>query len=352
MENGFVHNSVKKPWRGAISNTIGISPITSDYSINHSSNGLYYGGANNSSGSSLHSYRDSFDASTQWGPSAGEYRGYQRPAVDHDYQTQPIDAADNYSNAIYTSNHHYNSWDHHHTGNNGYINGYYGGWGTMDNHPASSYSYNSSDDNRPPNRTGAYYLHQPHYNPHEHFNSSVSHTIDSYYNHHRPNRGGYGDLTFNYHDTGVPSSSCGGVGYNGAPVHVKAPLPPSSSSSVMPPPTSSYSVWHNKYYSNSVVGRSKKDSTTKLVSLYKPRLYSFGNKKSNKLTTTGIHRSPKPSSVVKTDPGTSSGDQGSGMGQDTAAVEPVKEPEKPRVIQCKCCQCDGVTMRLMLLLLL
>jgi hypothetical protein len=104
----------------------------------------------------------------------------------------------------------------------------------------------------------------------------------------------------------------------------------------MPPTTSSYSVWHNKYYSNAVVGRSKKDSTTKLVSMYKPRLYSFGNKKSNKLAFTGTHRSPKALSVVKIEPYASSGDQGSGKGQDTA-VEPVKEPEKPRVIQCKCC---------------
>jgi hypothetical protein len=50
-------------------------PITGDYPINHSSNGLYYGGANSNSGSSLNSYRDSFDVSTHFGPSAGEYRG-------------------------------------------------------------------------------------------------------------------------------------------------------------------------------------------------------------------------------------------------------------------------------------
>ena len=322
MENGFINNSMnKKPWRGAISNAIDIPPpITGDYPINHSSNGLYYGGANSNSGSSLNSYRDSFDVSTQWGPSAGEYRGYQRPAVGHDYQVQPIDTADNYNNATYTSNHRFNNWDQHHTGNNGYINGYYGGWGTMDSHPASSYSYNSSDDNRPLNRSGAYYLHQPHYNPQEHFSSSVSHTIDSYYNHHHhhhhPNRGGYADLTANYHDTCVSSSSFGSVVYNGAPVHSKAPFPPSSSSSAMPPTTSSYSVWHNKYYSNAVVGRSKKDSTTKLVSMYKPRLYSFGNKKSNKLAFTGTHRSPKASSVVKIEPCTSSGNQGRAVERD------------------------------------
>ena len=126
-------------------------------------------------------------------------------------------------------------------------------------------------------------------------------------------------MTVNYHHTGAPSSSFGSVVYNGAPVHSKAPLPPSSSSSAMPPTTSSYSVWHNKYYSNAVVGRSKKDSTTKLVSMYKPRLYSFGNKKSNKLAFTGTtHRSPKASSVVKNEPCTSSGNQGSGEGQDTA----------------------------------
>ena len=75
----------------------------------------------------MNSYRDSFDVSTQWGPSAGEYRGYQRPAVGHDYQVQPIDTADNYNNATYTSNHRFNNWDQHHTGNNEYINGFYGG---------------------------------------------------------------------------------------------------------------------------------------------------------------------------------------------------------------------------------
>jgi hypothetical protein len=84
----------------------------------------------------------------------------------------------------------------------------------------------------------------------------------------------------------------------------------------MPPTTSSYSVWHNKYYSNAVVGRSKKDSTTKLVSMYKPRLYSFGNKKSNKLAFTGTHRSPKASSVVKIEPCTSSGNQGRAVERD------------------------------------
>jgi hypothetical protein len=223
---------------------------------------------------------------------------------------QPIDTADNYNNDTYISNHRFNSWDQHHTGNNGYINGYYGGWGTMDSHPASSYSYNSSDDNRPPNRSGAYYLH--HYNPQEHFSSSVSHTIDSYYNHHHPNRGGYADLTANYHDIGVPSSSFGSEVYNGAPVHSKAPLPPSSSSSsAMPPTTSSYSMWQNQNYSNAVVGRSKKDSTTKLVSMY-----SFGNKKSNKLAFTGTHRSPKASSVMKNELCTSSGNQGRAVERD------------------------------------
>jgi len=100
----------------------------------------------------------------------------------------------------------------------------------------------------------------------------------------------------------------------------------------MPPPTSSYSVCHNKYY------RAKKDYSSagaaiKLVSLYKPRLYSFGNKKNNKLTATATHKSPKASSVVKNEPSTSCEDKG-GEGQEMDSSQG-KEPEKPTVIQCK-----------------